>query len=105
MTLEMTALPLASVSMRMDAVDWFLMALGLLVFAALLLWLGASLAGERRMGAGQPPSEETSALHLLDRRLASGEITVEERDEGRRILAGEYPPSSDTQSEKSDVLA
>lgn len=100
----MTTHTLASVSMQMDATDWFLMALGLLVFAALLLWLGASLAGDRRT-AGHAPSEETTALHLLDRRLARGEITAEQHDEVRRILAGEHSPSSDTESEKSDVLA
>src|SRR5712691_5297392 len=100
----MTTHTAASVYMQMDALDWFLMALGLLVFAALLLWLGTSLAGERRT-AGEVPSEETAALHLLDRRVARGEITVEEHNEVHRILASEHPPSSDKESEKNDVLA
>jgi uncharacterized membrane protein len=100
----MTTQTLASVYMQMDAADWFLMALGLLVFAALLLWLGASLAGEKHT-PGQGPSEESSTLHLLDRRLARGEITAEEHDEVRRVLAGDHPPSSGTESEMSDVLA
>jgi uncharacterized membrane protein len=84
----MTTYTLAAVRMQMDAADWFLMALGLLVFAALLLWVGSTLAEKRHTG-GQAPPEEVSALHLLDRRLAQGEITVEERDEIHRILAGE----------------
>jgi uncharacterized membrane protein len=100
----MTTYTLAAVHMQMAAADWFLMALGLLVFVALLLWLGALLAGETRT-AGQAPSEETATLHLLDRRLARGEVTVDEHDEVSRILAGEHPSSSGTESEMSDVLA
>jgi hypothetical protein len=76
----MNTLTLAATNMQMSTADWFLMALGLLVFAALLLWL-------------------VSALHLLDRRLARGEITVEQREQARRILAGEREEAS------ADVLA
>ena len=100
----MTTHALASVHMQMDATDWFLMALGLLVFAALLLWLGASLAGDRHRRS-QGSSEESSALHLLDRRSARGQITVEEHDQVRRSLTGNHPPYSRTESEASDVLA
>ncbi len=94
----MTTDMLAAVHMQMDAADWFLMALGLLVFAALLLWVGSTLAEKRHTG-GEPPSEEDSALHLLDRRLARGEITIEQREEARRIVAGEREEAS------ADVLA
>jgi len=94
----MNTLTLAATNMQMDTADWFLMALGLLVFAALLLWVGSTLAGKERTG-GEAPSEEDSALHLLDRRLARGEITVEQREEARRILAGEREEAS------ADVLA
>ena len=59
---------LAAVRMQMDAADWFLMALGLLVFAALLLWVGA--AAWRPTG-GWAPSED-SALHLLDPSVGPG---------------------------------
>jgi uncharacterized membrane protein len=83
----MTTYTLAAVHMQMGAGDWFLMGLGLLVFAALLLWLGTTLATEKHTG-GRTPSEEDSARHLLDRRLAQGEITVEEREQAHRILAG-----------------
>jgi uncharacterized membrane protein len=98
----MTALALGYTEMRMGTGDWFLMALGLLVFAAVLLWLGASLAGGRHTG-GEPPSEEFSALHLLDRRLARGEITTGEHEQGRRILAGEQRPGAERQT--SDAVA
>jgi uncharacterized membrane protein len=93
----MNTLTLAATNMQMDTTDWFLMALGLLVFAALMLWLGTTLAGKERGGGAR--SEEDSALHLLDRRLAHGEITVEQREETRRILAGEREEAS------ADVLA
>jgi uncharacterized membrane protein len=98
----MTAITLAYTEMRMGAGDWFLMALGLLVFAALLLWLGASWAGQRHT-AHHPPSEESAAQHLLDRRLAEGGITGEEHDQVRRILAGEHQPRA--QSETADAVA
>lgn len=94
----MNTLTLAATNMHMDSLDWFLMAFGLLVFAALLLWIGSTLAGSSHTG-GEPPSEQDAALHLLDRRLARGEITLEQHDEARRILAGER------QEEKRDVLA
>lgn len=84
----MTTRALAAVYMQMDAVDGFSMALGLLVIAALLFWLGATLAGKKHTSR-EAPSEEVSALHLLDRRLAQGEITAEEREQARRTLAGE----------------
>jgi uncharacterized membrane protein len=76
----MSGLTVASVYMRMSAADWLLMALGLLVLAALVFWLGAALAGGRR-GGGEPPAEAVSALHLLDHRLAEGEITAEQHSE------------------------
>jgi uncharacterized membrane protein len=79
---------MASSYMNMGSGPWFLMALGLLVLVAVLIGLGATLAGGRHTG-GQAPPEEASALHLLDRRLALGEITAEERDNARRVLAGE----------------
>jgi uncharacterized membrane protein len=79
---------LASFYMHMGTGHWLLMALGLLVLVAVLFWLGTTLAGEKHTG-GEAPSEELSALHLLDRRLAQGEITVEEREDARRVLAGE----------------
>jgi uncharacterized membrane protein len=94
----MNTLTLAATNMQMDTADWFFMALGLLVFAALLLWLGSTLAGKEPAGGGAP-SEEDSAVQLLDRRLARGEITAEQREEARRILTGEPEEAS------ADVLA
>lgn len=98
----MAAITLAYTDMRMSTGDWLLMALGLLVLTAVLLWLGASLAGGKH-ATGEPPSEESSALHLLDRRLARGEITNEEHEQVRRILTGEQSPGAERQT--SDALA
>lgn len=101
----MTAITLAYTEMRMSTGDWFLMAFGLLVFAAVLLWLGASLASSRHAAraAREAPPEESAALHLLDRRLARGEITAEEHEQVRRILTDGHQPSD--HSETADVVA
>lgn len=80
---------LASFYMHIGAGRWFLMALGLLVLVAVLFWFGTTLAGGKSTG-DEAPSEEVSALHLLDDcRLAQGEIIAEGRDDARRVLAGE----------------
>jgi uncharacterized membrane protein len=84
----MTAITIAPVFVHMDGTHWFLMALGLLGSVAVLIWLFATRAGEKHTG-GAAPSEEVSALHLLDRRLAQGEIAAEEREDARRVLASE----------------
>jgi uncharacterized membrane protein len=93
----MTAITLAYTEMRMSTGDWFLMAFGLLAFAAVLLWLGASFAGSRHTAreGREAPSEESAALHLLDRRLAHGEITAEEHEQLRRVLSGEDSAGAD----------
>jgi uncharacterized membrane protein len=83
----------ASVYMRMSAADWLLMALGSLVLAALVFWLGGSLAGGRR-GGGEPRTEAASALHLLGRRLAEGEISAEQHGRARSILTDDPNPTS-----------
>ena len=84
----MTPRTVASFYMHMATGHWFLMALGLLVLVAVLLWLGTTMAGQKHASDGAP-SEEVSAMHLLDRRMAQGEITVQEREDARRVLAGE----------------
>lgn len=94
----MTAITLGYTEMRMGAGDWLLMTLGLLVFAAVMLWLGASLAGNKRAGRKTPPSAEPSAQQLLDRRLAQGEITTEEHQKRRRILADDRSPGAETET-------
>jgi uncharacterized membrane protein len=94
----MSTLTLAVTNMHMDTADWLLMALGLLVFAALLLWVGSTLAGDKRTSAGIP-AEEDAARELLDRRLARGELTVEQHEEARRII------TSERKEAQADVLA
>lgn len=65
---------------------WVLMALMMVVFWGLVIvgivWLVRMLIGEHRDHGG------TSATELLDRRLASGEISPEEYRERRSILQG-----------------
>jgi len=66
---------------------WILMVLAMLLFwgavVALVVWLvrGRASAAD---GAEEPQ-------RILDRRLASGEITPQEYEERRQILAGDSP--------------
>jgi putative membrane protein len=65
---------------------WIAMALMMVVFWGLVIggivWLVRSLSDR---GPGR--HREPSALELLDRRLAMGELSVQEYEERRRILA------------------
>ncbi len=67
---------------------WILMAFAMVVFWALVVlgvvWLVRSAAPGRLGG-------RTTALELLERRLASGEISPEEFRERKGTLAGEPP--------------
>lgn len=69
---------------------WILMAFLMVVFWGLvivgLVWLVRSLAGDHR-GSGAA----MSAVELLDRRLANGEITPEEYRERRQVLGANRP--------------
>ena len=71
---------------------WILMVLMMVAFWGLVIlgivWLVRSLS------AGQRDRGETSAIELLDRRLASGEISPAEYRERRAVLTG-----SSTESE------
>ena len=66
---------------------WVLMALMMIVFWGLLIlgavWLVRMLRHERRGDGG------TSAIELLDRRLASGEISPEEYQQRRALIKGD----------------
>ena len=66
---------------------WVLMAFLMVAFWGLVIvgivWLVRSL------GWGQHDQRGTSAIELLDRRLASGEISPEEYRERRAVLRGE----------------
>jgi len=64
---------------------WIVMGIGMILFWGLVIlgivWLVREVSGPRR--AAQPGGD---ALETLDRRLAEGEITVEEYNERRRAL-------------------
>lgn len=69
---------------------WILMMLGMVLFwgalAALVVWLVRGGAA-----GANTPAEDPKAI--LDRRLASGEITPEDYEQRRRILDGGSPES------------
>src|SRR5581483_3930035 len=66
---------------------WILMMIGMVVFWGLVIvgivWLVRELSGRHVHGAAA-----ASPLDLLDRRLAEGQISPDEYEERRRILAG-----------------
>jgi uncharacterized membrane protein len=67
------------------------MLLFLVLVIVLVLWLirgGADVLGSRPQERGEP---RLDALQILERRLAEGDITVEEYRERRAALTG--PPS------------
>ena len=70
---------------------WAVMMIGMLLFWALValavVWAVRSLAGHSWGGSGGGGG--STALELLDRRLADGSISVEEYEQRRRLLLGE----------------
>ena len=76
--------------MDLDGLGW-LMVLGMLAFWALvvvgLVWLVREVTSRPRPGDGAAVSGD--ATEILRRRLAEGEISVEEFEERRRVLEGE----------------
>ena len=73
---------------HMDGGWWAVMAIGMVIFWALvivgLVWLVRELTG--RGGSG--PKLRQDPLELLDRRLAEGAISPEDYHERREILSG-----------------
>ncbi len=72
---------------------WTVMALGMVLFwglvAAAVVWI------VRELGRGGGAHRREDPLKLLDRRLAEGQLSVEEYEERRRVLAergGQAPP-------------
>ncbi len=63
---------------------WLWMALGTLIVVGLVIWLCASILGNR----SQTTSTDTAdrAMDILKRRYAHGEISKEQFDEMRRSL-------------------
>lgn len=78
---------------HMDGGWWVVMAIGMVLFWALvivgLVWLVRELTGRRGLRSRQDP------LELLDRRLAEGTISPEDYRERREILRGSAPREDD----------
>ena len=71
---------------------WWVMGIGIVLFWALvvlgIIWVVREMSGRSGSTAGPPAPPEP--LEVLDRRLAEGEIEVEEYEQRRRALR---PPS------------
>jgi uncharacterized membrane protein len=69
---------------------WLVMALLLVAVVALLLWAAVDRTPDARSDttAGRTPLPET-ATEILDRRLATGEITIEDYEQRRHTLESE----------------
>jgi len=71
---------------------WWVMGIGMILFWALvvlgIIWLIRELSGRSGPTAGSPAAPDP--IQVLDRRLAEGEIDVDEYEQRRRALR---PPS------------
>ncbi|HSI81031.1 MAG TPA: SHOCT domain-containing protein [Solirubrobacterales bacterium] len=67
---------------------WVVIGLGMVLFWGLII-LGAVLLVRGLTSARRPRDAGEDALALLDRRLASGELSVDEYRERRAVLRGE----------------
>ena len=72
------------------AILWTVIILALIVGA--IAWLASALSNRDTNAAGSPV--EGSAREILDRRLARGELSVEQYKELRDALGGEAPRAS-----------
>ena len=74
---------------------WLLTSVGMVAFWAaliyLVVWLVRGAAPWRPQERPEPPADET-ALEVLQRRLAAGEITVSEYEELRGLLERDPRP-------------
>ena len=82
---------------HMSAGGWILSVLWTLIIVALvvagIVWLVSAL-GKRENPEAAAKGPEPSAREVLDRRLASGELTVEQYKQLRRTI-GDPAPSAD----------
>jgi uncharacterized membrane protein len=76
---------------HMAAGGWIFSVLILAILVAIVVWIVSGL-GDRR---GRGTSSSASAGEILDRRLASGEITVEQYEQLRQALDQGSPPLPD----------
>lgn len=67
---------------------WVVMGLGIVLFWGLVIagavWLIRELSSGRHSGRGR--HQDSDALGILDRRLAAGEISIDEYEKRRRAL-------------------
>ncbi len=70
------------------AILWMVIIVGLI--AGALYWLVASLTGKTT--SQQSSTTEGSAREILDRRLAKGELTIEQYKQLRETIGEESPP-------------
>ena len=67
---------------------WLLMAMMIVAVVAVVIWLVAnSPRSDDSSGRSAPGSPPVIAIGILDRRLAAGEITIEDYEQRRRTLA------------------
>ena len=79
---------------HMSAAGWILSVLWTLIIIALvvagIVWL-MSARGDREKGEPIEDAQGTSAREILDRRLASGELSVEQYQQLRETIGGPAP--------------
>lgn len=73
----------------LGGLSWLLVVAGAVL---LILWAVRAMPANTR-AAMTPASPPESALDILARRFASGEITAEEYERGRELLRGGPPPA------------
>jgi len=71
-----------------DGWGWWMLVgwIWMVAFWGVIVWAALTIA--RQFSAGNRPLDEPSALAILERRYASGEISHEEFEERRRRLLG-----------------
>jgi putative membrane protein len=84
---------------HMSAAGWILSVLWTLIIIALvvaaIVWLISAL-GSRENRSTTSEADEPSAREILDRRLASGELTVEQYEQLREKIGDPAPTAHDT---------
>ena len=76
--------------MDLDGWGWVLMTLGMIAFWAILifafLWILRGLGGQPVASASDPGEASSDPVAILDRRLAEGDISIEEHRARRQAL-------------------
>jgi putative membrane protein len=96
MTIYSAALILADQG-HMDGFAWWMIPMMVAMMVGMILFLGLVILGVIwlvRGGLGPREDKKVNAVELLERRLAEGDLTVEEYRERRAVLAG--PPDAES---------